>query len=337
MDNFTHSLAGWALSQAGLKRKTGLATATLVIAANLPDIDAVAVLLGGHQHLAIRRGLTHGPIAMALLPIALTAFMLWLDRWQTRRGKRPASRPPVNMRWLFALAVIGTLSHPALDWMNSYGVRLLEPFSSQWFYGDTLFIIDVWLWLLLPLGIWYSRRLEKAGSLRWRTPALTVVALSLVYIQVNALISRQAVATTSEMVTLQDGGNAPEQVVANPVPVEFWRREMLWRQGGSYGFGDYVPVRGPALKSAVESEYRDSIAAKNAAQQNLDFKAFLFWSRMPIFSFERDGAGMINAVIIEDARFNGPLAKQRFRVRAEIDPVNEYEGYDTRSAGETPC
>ena len=48
MDNLTHSLAGAVLGQMGLKRKTGLAMPTLIIAANLPDIDAVAVLLGGH-------------------------------------------------------------------------------------------------------------------------------------------------------------------------------------------------------------------------------------------------------------------------------------------------
>ena len=46
MDNFTHSLAGWALGQAGLKRCSGLAVPTLIIAANLPDIDAVAALMG---------------------------------------------------------------------------------------------------------------------------------------------------------------------------------------------------------------------------------------------------------------------------------------------------
>ena len=32
------------------------------------------------------------------------------------------------------------------------------PFSSRWFYGDTLFIIDVWLWLILGLGIYAARR-----------------------------------------------------------------------------------------------------------------------------------------------------------------------------------
>ena len=44
MDNLTHSLIGAALGQAGLKRKTGLAMPALIIAANLPDIDAGCVV-----------------------------------------------------------------------------------------------------------------------------------------------------------------------------------------------------------------------------------------------------------------------------------------------------
>ena len=36
-----------------------------------------------------------------------------------------------------------------LDWLNTYGVRLLMPFDGRWFYGDALFIVDPWVWLLL--------------------------------------------------------------------------------------------------------------------------------------------------------------------------------------------
>ena len=93
MDNFTHSLAGWALGQAGLKRMSGLAVPTLIIAANLPDIDAVLSVLGT-QSLALRRGVTHGPIALLILPILLTVAMLAFERWQVRRRKRPRDRLP---------------------------------------------------------------------------------------------------------------------------------------------------------------------------------------------------------------------------------------------------
>ncbi|MCX7267051.1 MAG: metal-dependent hydrolase, partial [Sphingomonadales bacterium] len=92
MDNLTHSLVGALLGQMGLKRKTGLAMPTLIIAANIPDIDAITTLLGGQQHLALRRGLTHGPIAMSVLPLLLWGAMLAFDSWQTKQGKLPEKR-----------------------------------------------------------------------------------------------------------------------------------------------------------------------------------------------------------------------------------------------------
>lgn len=318
MDNFTHSLAGWALSQAGLKRKTGLATATLIIAANLPDIDAVATLLSGHQHLAIRRGITHGPIAMIILPILLTFAMMAFDRWQAKRGKRPDGRAPIRPVWLLALAFIGTWSHPALDLMNSYGVRLLEPFSSQWYYGDTLFIIDVWLWLMLPLGIWYSRTLEKTGSGHWRTPALAVIALALVYIQGNGWITKRATLKTAVAVTLADDGNLPEQVVANPVPVKFWQRDMLWRQDDGYGTGEYSLQNGAGLSGERFAANMNDPLIETARQKNPDLDAFLFWSRMPFATIEKQDGQTI--VTVRDVRFIDPLLGDRFSVKTVIAP-----------------
>ena len=93
MDNLTHSLLGAALGQAGLKRKTGLAMPALIIGANLPDVDAACFFwLEGTEHLGFRRGITHGPLAMLLLPVILAGLLWWYDRWQTRRGTRPEAR-----------------------------------------------------------------------------------------------------------------------------------------------------------------------------------------------------------------------------------------------------
>ena len=113
----------------------------------------------GTVSLAMRRGMTHGPIAMLVLPLLLTGAML-AGSIAGRRGAAsgPAGRLPVRPGWLLALAYIGCLSHPLFDWMNSYGIRLLEPFSHRWFYGDALFIVDPWLLAILGAGHWLSRR-----------------------------------------------------------------------------------------------------------------------------------------------------------------------------------
>ncbi|MEC7398754.1 MAG: metal-dependent hydrolase, partial [Pseudomonadota bacterium] len=185
MDNLTHSLVGALIGQAGLKRKTGLAMPALIIGANLPDVDAACFLwLDGVEHLGFRRGITHGPPAWVLLPLVLAAILWGYDRWQSKRGKRPEGRLPVSFKWLYLLSLAGCLTHPALDWLNVYGIRLLEPFSSRWFYGDTLFIIDLFLWLLFGFATWFSLRREKRGK-DWRRPARIALSVGLAYIGLN--------------------------------------------------------------------------------------------------------------------------------------------------------
>ena len=145
MDNLTHSLAGWALGQAGLKTKTRKGLAALILGANMPDID---VFFGwvAWEPLATHRGFTHGLVGGVLLMPPLLAGLLWgLDRWQVSRGARFKSGLAMHFGWLVALSYIGALSHPLLDWQTTYSVQLLSPLSDKWFHADTLFIIDVWI------------------------------------------------------------------------------------------------------------------------------------------------------------------------------------------------
>src|SRR5271168_428266 len=74
LDNITHSLTGLALSRAGLNRLTPQATAILVLAANIPDIDVVSSAGGSLAYLHYHRHLTHAlsmAPGMALLPVLL--------------------------------------------------------------------------------------------------------------------------------------------------------------------------------------------------------------------------------------------------------------------------
>ena len=77
MDNFTHSLVGWAIGQAGLKTRTRKGLAALVLGANMPDID-VLFSWSPWLPLATHRGFTHGLIGGVLLMPPLLAGLLWL-------------------------------------------------------------------------------------------------------------------------------------------------------------------------------------------------------------------------------------------------------------------
>ncbi len=293
MDNLTHSLVGALIGQAGLKKKTGLGMPALIIGANIPDIDATCTIYG-MESLAMRRGLTHGPIAWVVLPLVLAGLLWAWDRWQTKRGKRPEGRAPVRFGWLFALALIGCLTHPALDWMNNYGVRLLEPFSSRWFYGDVLFIIDLWMWIGLGFATWFSLRRERRGR-NGRFPAVAALAVLLAYIGGNMLISRQA-----ELHGTLDEPY-PSQVIASPPPVAFWRRDVI----SSAGPGLWQ-VNGEDVGTVPLS--RCDLAAASAADPRV--KAFLFWSRAPIVNQNAEGQWVLG-----DARYvRAPAGGDRFSV-----------------------
>jgi inner membrane protein len=295
LDNLTHSLIGAALGQAGLKRRTGLAMPALIIGANIPDIDAACVVYGV-ESLAMRRGITHGPIALAVLPLVLSGA-LW------SYGKRPEDRAPVHFRWLLALCYIAALSHPLFDWFNNYGIRLLEPFSSQWFYGDTLFIIDVWILIMLGFGVWRSLQRERGARADWAIPARAALAGLALYVAANGAISLAAVNAAKRVEP------SAQLLVANPVPLAFWRREVLWRSAdGFYGtvacdFATCARYPRTIRKTEMADPRIPGLARRDPA-----VRAFLFWSRMPLAEVHQ------GRIVLSDQRFAESPVRSNFTV-----------------------
>ena len=163
MDPLAHTLAGAALAETRLSDSTPLAAPALILGSNLPDIDAVTMLVDRDLALAVRRGWTHGVLAVAVLPVVLTLALLLLDRALARwRGQEPRAR----VGPLLGLSTLAVASHPALDWLNTYGVRFLMPFDNTWFYGDALFIVDPWVWLMLGAPVVLARSATLFGSAR---------------------------------------------------------------------------------------------------------------------------------------------------------------------------
>ena len=147
MDNLTHSLIGLTAAKAGLEKLSPGATILCVLAANAPDADIITGILGDRWiYLRHHRGITHSIVGALAIAIALSLIFYLVGLLVARIRKRP---PSVKLVGLLIASLIATATHPLMDWTNNYGVRPLLPWSSKWFYGDFMFVIDPVLWLTL--------------------------------------------------------------------------------------------------------------------------------------------------------------------------------------------
>jgi inner membrane protein len=310
MDNLCHTLVGAALGEAGLKRRTRFGTATLMIASNLPDID-VFVFASNTPPVAFRRGWTHGVIADALLPVLLTGVILAVARRRpagpsTSLGAGPSTSPdpPIRAGQLLLLSYIGVIIHVLMDLLNNYGVRLLMPLDRRWFYGDVLFIIDPWLWLVLGAGIWIARRRRSPNAARVSMLIASAYVLAMI---VSARAAREVILDRWQQVE----GGAPQALMVGPVPVTPLRRDVIIDAGGYYETGTFTwTPRSVRFDQPVAKH--DDDPRVDVARGAPNIRAFLVWSRFPFWTLEPVPGG--TRVTVGDMRFaGGPgLARRNF-------------------------
>jgi inner membrane protein len=303
MDNICHTLVGAALGEAGLRRRTRWGTATLMIASNLPDVD-VLVFATSTPSVAFRRGWTHGILADVLLPPLLTGLMMLIASRARARQSVASAEPLPRPSQLLLLSYIGVILHVLMDLLNTYGVRLLMPFSQRWFYGDVLFIVDPWLWMVLGAGIWLARRQHSAR------PARGALLLAATYVLVMIVAARAARAEIVDR-WQQAEGSPPRAVMVGPVPVTPLRRQVIIDAGDHYETGTFTwePRSVHFDERTVAKNDTDPRVAATRDAPNI--RAFLIWSRFPFWMVEPVTGG--TRVTVGDMRFNGgPAALRNF-------------------------
>jgi inner membrane protein len=312
MDNLCHTLAGAALGKAGLASRTRYGMATLMVSANLPDID-VAVFLTDTLPMSFRRGWTHGVLAQVALPIAL-AGIVWLTgkrqpatgRRQPADGEARADRADVSFGRLVLLSFIGLYSHIFLDFLNSYGVRLLMPFSNRWFYGDALYIVDPWLYLLFGAAVSLASRAAKRGAPRPARAAQMALAVAAVY--TIGMLGSNVWARSVVRDGLTRAGQPEMRFMVTPVFLNPLRREVLIDTGSRYEKGqlwfDPAPHFRPAGygvdKGLEQPEARTALESPRA-------RAYLAWSRFPFVVVDRTSAPP--RLLLNDYRYSDPSAR----------------------------
>jgi inner membrane protein len=262
---------------------------------------------------------------MVVLPIVLAALMTWIGRTIDARRHRARQGPPIVPRELLIVAAISIWSHPLFDLMNTYGVRLLMPFSSRWFYGDTLFIVDPWIWAALGIGTFVSLRRARAipvgaGSpgvmARAERPARIAIAGVAIYIAAmfltsrvgRSIVERQAVAS----------GRAPSRRVmvapeaANPIV-----RSVVRDLESSYEVGRLTWSPAPRYVASSQPIPKLSGPAIDAALATRAGSQFALWSRFP-FAEVADSNGT-SIVRLDDARYSTPGGRSFASVTAVVN------------------
>jgi inner membrane protein len=298
MDNLCHTLVGAAMGEAGLKQRTRYASATLMITANLPDIDVLSFVTDTNP-ISFRRGWTHGILAQLVLPVVFTAIIYAIGRLRrstVRLKPDPTSAdPPLHAGWLLLLSYLGVYSHVFLDFLNNYGVRLLVPFDWRWFYGDALFIADVWLWLALGIGVWLARRQRRpvvaGGALVFASAYIAAMLLS-------AQAARTVVANTWRDVR----GTTPRALMVGPAPFTPLTRVVIVDAGDHYETGLFTwwPTAVSFDPEHVVKNAGDPLV-KRAREQDPRIREFLVWARFPFWTITPDKDG--TRVSVGDVRF----------------------------------
>ena len=261
-----------------------------MIAANVPDLD-VLVFATHVPSVAFRRGWTHGLPAQLLLPVLLAAIVTTIGRG---RGARFGP--------LLLLSYVGVLSHVALDLLNNYGVRLLMPFSGRWFYGDSVFIVDIWIWLVLAIGIWASVRGRKPRAARW---ALAIVTAYVCAMVVSARIAREIVADEWRA----SHGAPPRALMVGPVFLNPFERQIIVDAGEGYVTGRFrFPNRAAFDPNPIPKRVDDPAVVK-ATTTDRQVRAVLTWARFPYFDVERASDRAV--VTLRDVRFGSRVGAVR--------------------------
>jgi inner membrane protein len=327
-------LTGACMSRAGLNRKTGLATATLVLAAEASDIDVFYGLRGPVAALQHHRGWTHSFLGVPVMA-ALAVLVVWAWNRLFRKRRLDPSAPvmlaprrlPVRWGVLYAIALLGPLSHILLDYSTAYGIRMFEPFSYRWYDWDIVSIVEPFMLAVLLLGLilpsLFGLIREEIGArqpqFRGRAGAIAALAAVVLMWGVRDFYHRRSVAAL-EARTYQ-GENAL-RVSAYPYPWDpfvwhgvietrdFYQTMLVDSRRGEIDPDDrarnyYKPEETPMLEAAKRSHLG---------------RVYLDWAKYPVMIAEpleeRDVAYRVRFL---DLRYSYP-GRQALTASVDLSP-----------------
>ena len=330
MDTVTHGLTGWLVaravpSDAGKK----MATAAVVLGSVLPDADNVASLFGSEIYLRLHRGVSHSFAGVAVTSLLVALLFYRFGKWK-------------DLKKLYLLALLGQLSHIALDLLNSYGTQIFQPFSNARVSFDLLFIIDLAFTGIVVLGLLLSR--SRPARARAAVFALAAYVGLAAFLHVRAadavrdaavhngvqVVSSWALPTLGEMPAGMDLGigRKAEAAIAGlpavgtqrggyPLPAGPFAWNGFVDDGSTYLRAEVNPFDGAIAWRERVRKGRDAPEAR-ALKDLPDVRTYLWFARFPtVFVSTADGK---TVVTFSDLRFGGATTRRPFVLRVTETP-----------------
>jgi inner membrane protein len=293
------------MSRAGLNRASGLATLTLALSAEAPDIDVALNVFGKVTGFEYHRGYTHTFIGAPFLALAVVGFVWLIHRWRLKRGHEPPH--PVRWRVLYALALLGSVSHILLDFTNNYGVRPFMPFSYRWFSWDIIFIFEPLLFAFLVLGLLgplFTRLIAQEigeerhrGMLPGRAAAITALVLVALLWWFRDYQHRRIVTAMQAAVypVKAEETEEPLRVAAYPYWVDpfTWHGVVETRSAeGTLPMNSFFAAVDPQELGTYLPKPEESPLSLAAKKSRLG-RVYLDWARFPYVDAEKQNDGSV--------------------------------------------
>lgn len=329
MDTITHGLTGWLIARAVSQKEGGkAATAAAVIGSVLPDADHVASLLGSEAAVRFHRGISHSFAGVAVSSLVVALLLYRFGKWK-------------EMKKLYLLALLGQLSHIALDLITSYGTQIFQPFSDARISLDLVFIIDLVFTGIVVAGI----RLSRRGRPAMARAALAALAAYVGFAAVLHLRAEDAIRTAARrngvpvvsaaalprLTEIDFGkrlasisiaaeawaGEAADALPKLPIPdapgrYPFPAGPLSWNgfvdDGKTYLRADVDPFSERVTWKQRVVRGRDVPAVK-AVEFLPDVRTYLWFARFPVVQTSRAGGETI--LTFSDLRFGGVPGRRR--------------------------
>lgn len=341
MDNVTHTLTALVLGRAlGLgarpaSRRVPYATAALVVAANVQDIDWFALAAGARAYLEAHSGFH------SLAGAVVLGAGVGLGFWSYARRRQPSRL--AGLRNLLLVSLLGALSHSLLDWATPEGATWLWPLRRTWYALDWLPYVDLWLLVILLFGLGVPSLFRligeeigtrpSAGGLRRGAYAALVAAAVLV--AGRATLHSEAVGQLESHLYRE---RMPLRAAAFPTPLNPLRWTGVAETDSTYEAVEQV-LRGPRRSFEVTATYYkpSPSPALTAALTTRSAQAFLAWARFPHASVTPQGGGgrlhlvdVRSSVLVPRPRGFGAWVDVNSRLEVE------WESVTFERAGEEP-